>query len=94
MGLILLDLTFRVEHAFKIRIPRNWPAQLGLKVPGDDVTLGQYLEYIAKLCEEQGVDVPDDAWSRLRKIASDACTIDERKLSRDTRLIEDIAPNG
>jgi hypothetical protein len=48
MGLALLDMTFRTEKAFKIRMPKDWPQQLGINWGdgGKDATLAQYHAFI------------------------------------------------
>jgi hypothetical protein len=52
MGLVLLDLTFRVERALGVRIPSHWHNDLGLKWKGEksDATLDEYHQSILKIC--------------------------------------------
>src|SRR5262249_796160 len=93
MGMILLDVEFRAERAFKIRIPRNWPAEV-VREGETDATLDQFHEYLLRLCREQSVIAPKDSWERVLKIIVDASCADESQLGRDTQLIRDIAPYG
>ncbi len=96
MGLVLLDVTFRVERAFGIRIPRDWHNDLGLSWKGDkaDATLSQYYHYILRLCREQNSPLPPDSWSLLVDAVQDASSLEREKVTGETRLIRDIAPGG
>lgn len=96
MGLVLLDVTFRVERAFGIRVPRDWHNDLGLVWKGDkaDATLGEYHQYILRLCREQNVPASPQSWIILAQVIEDASGMDREKLTEDTRLIRDIAPGG
>jgi hypothetical protein len=96
MGMVLLDMTFRVERKFHIRIPKNWHEQLGLswRDGNTDVTLRQYHEYILKLCDQQGALAPAESWSMIVKAVEDASGLDRSKITADTMLIRDIGPTG
>jgi len=63
MGFVLLDMTFRVERAFKVRIPKGWHELMGMSWQdgGSDATLDQYHEFVLGLCREQGVNPPSDS---------------------------------
>ncbi len=94
MGFVLLDVEFRAERAFKIRIPRRWPEHLGIRRDGDDATLKDMHEYLLRLCQEQNVVPPEDSWSQLLDVIVDASGADITDLGPDTQLIRDIAPFG
>jgi hypothetical protein len=94
MGFVLLDVEFRAERAFNIRIPRRWPEQLGIRQAGDDATLKDMHEYLLRLCREQNVVAPADSWSRLLDVIVDASGAKMADLGPDTQLIRDIAPFG
>jgi hypothetical protein len=94
MGFVLLDVEFRTERAYKIRIPRGWPEQLGIRGGGDDATLKDMHEYLLRLCREQNVVPPEDSWLRLLDLIVDASGADIADLAPDTKLIRDIAPFG
>src|SRR5271169_5822360 len=42
MGLVLLDVTFQTEKAFKIRMRNDWVQRLGIVTREDDATLEQF----------------------------------------------------
>jgi hypothetical protein len=94
MGMILLDVEFRAEWAFRIRIPRGWPEQLGIREAGDDATLKDMHEYLLRLCREQDVAAPEDSWSRLLDVICDASGANVADLGPETQLIRDVAPFG
>jgi hypothetical protein len=95
MGLVLLDITFRVEKAFNIQIPDGWHAQLGLDwKTNNDATVGQYHEFLLRLCDEQHVLPPPDSWKILIGVIQDASGLRRDKITAETRLIADIAPSG
>jgi hypothetical protein len=94
MGLVLLDVEFRAERAFKIRVPRRWPDQLGIRDAGEDATLKDLHAYLLRLCQEQNVVPPEDSWSRLLDVIVDASGANMADLGPDIQLIRDIAPFG
>ncbi len=94
MGLVLIDLEFRAEDAFKIRMPDTWYERVGIHTAGDDATLAQFHGLLLELCREQNVDPPADSWNVLFEIVADATGIKQKHLTPGTWLIKDIAPNG
>ncbi len=94
MGMLLLDLEFRLERTFKIAIPKTWLSELGLREKGDDVSLLYVHKYILTLCEQQGSLPFPDSWERLLDAVVDATGADKRGLTPDTLLIRDLAPFG
>jgi hypothetical protein len=94
MGFVLLDLTFRAEKAFKVRIPRGWHERLGIREEGGDATLAQYHAFLLELCREQGVEPPGDSWQLVVGVVQDASGAKREKLTSTTKLIRDIAPCG
>jgi hypothetical protein len=91
MGLDLLDLTFRAERSFAIRMPRDWMTRLGVKKDGDDATLAQFHGLLLELCREQNVAPPAESWQVVTRIVGDATSADD--VTPDTRLKE-VAPYG
>ena len=96
MGLVLLDMTFRVEKAFRIRVPKGWHQQLGIswKDGGSDATLDQYHQFIQRLCHEQGAAVPADSWPMLICVVEDASGLGRDKITKETKIIRDIGSTG
>jgi hypothetical protein len=96
MGMVLLDMTFRVERAFRVRVPKGWHEQLGISWQdgGSDATLGQYHEFVLRLCKEQGAVVPAESWPMLIRIVEDASGLDRAQITPETRIVHDIGPMG
>ncbi len=89
-------MTFRVERAFRIRVPKGWHEQLGISWQdgGSDATLSQYHEFVLRLCHEQGAAVPVDSWPMLIRIVEDASGLERDKITEETKIIRDIGPTG
>ncbi len=96
MGFVLLDLTFRVERAFKIKMPKDWPLQLGLssEEPKSDATLLQYHRFVLQLCGQQNVAPPADSWAVLTRIVGNASGLYAEEITTETKMIEHIGPCG
>jgi hypothetical protein len=91
MGHDLLDLTFRAERAFAIRMPRDWMTRHGVGKNGHDATLGQFHELLLELCREQNVTPPAESWREVTRIVADATGAEG--VTPDTTLKE-VAPYG
>ena len=89
MGLNLLDLTFRTERAFKIRMPKDWGERLGHVE--DDRTLEQFHRLVLELCSEQQVQAPQNSWDLIVKVVGDATGFEDPK---PTTTLREIAPGG
>jgi hypothetical protein len=94
MGMIVLDLQFRFEKVFKIRIPRGWLAEIGIREAGDDATLAEIEQYLLRLCRDQNVVPPQDSWKILVGVVVEATGIKLKDLTPETQLVRDIAPFG
>jgi hypothetical protein len=96
MGLVLLDYTFRIEKAFKIRLHRDWwfgTAKLDWQL-GSDITLGELDQLLLRECRNQRVEPPSDSLSLLCRLACEARGLDPSEVTADTKVVADIAPDG
>ena len=91
MGLDLMDMTFRAERSFKIRMPNNWVERLGIVKREDDATLEEFHRLLLHLCSEQQVEPPENSWDLVVKIVEDATGFDEPK---PTTTLREVAPYG
>jgi len=97
MGFVLLDITFRVERAFKVRVPDAWTEGLvGIAwgKAGNDATLAEYHAYILELCRVQNVPPPTESWPILVGVIVDATGLNPDRITPNSKLIRDIAPSG
>jgi hypothetical protein len=96
MGFVLLDITFRIERAFGIRLPKGWPDQLGIvwDEGGNDATLAQFHDFVLRLCREQDITTPVESWPMLVQIVEDATGMGTDEITSDTKIVRDIAPSS
>jgi hypothetical protein len=97
MGLILLDLSFRIEKGFDIQLGRNWWVdELGLSwgPDGYDISLGDLHAEILLECLSQGVEPPADSWALLVSFVVGAAGFEESEVLPETMLLRDVAPDG
>lgn len=79
MGLVIVELTMRVEEEFDLEVPDEDAEKL--------VTVGLMSDYIAqKLPSEQDNQI----WKGLCAIIADQCAVPLEKITRTTRLVEDL----
>ena len=96
MGMVTLDMTFRVEKTLRIRVPKDWLRQLGIswEEPQKDATLAEIHRFVLRLCDEQQVSPPADSWAMLVSIVEAVTGFGCDVITPDTKLIRDIAPHG
>lgn len=89
MGMDLLDFTFRVEKAFKIKVPREAYDRLPRRVPFD-ATAGELHDWVAELCAAQGVPRPFSSWSRVKKVLVDVTGKSPKLIRRETLVVREL----
>lgn len=98
MGLILLDLTFRLETGFKIRLPKAWWIDhLNLAWGPDevrDISLQDLHDELLLECERQGVAPPTDSWQLLVSYVVGAAGFKPHEVLPETMLLRDVTPDG
>jgi hypothetical protein len=97
MGLILLDLSFRIEKGFKIQLGKGWWLDhLGLswESDGHDITLADLHAEILLECSRQGVEPPADSWTLLVSYVMGAAGFDRSEVLPETMVLRDVAPDG
>jgi len=97
MGLVILDLNFRLERAFKLQLGKDlWVEWLEMKPDGSrqEKTLEETYHWLLQECAKQGVTPPPDSWVLFATQLADASGLKPAEISRDMLLIRDIAPYG
>ncbi|HEV2296232.1 MAG TPA: hypothetical protein VGR35_20475 [Tepidisphaeraceae bacterium] len=89
MGLDLLDFTFRIEKAFKIKVPRDAYDRLPTRIPFE-ATAGEMHDWIAQLCVEQGVAPPPSSWNRVKKVLVDVTGKSPKLIRRETWIVKEL----
>ena len=95
MGIEALDITFRLEKAFGIRIPAGylyWSAEQRLlkPLPRSTATVGEVHQRICELLVGMKPPVPDDSWELVTKCIGGALSIPPNGICAEDRLIEDL----
>ena len=89
MGLDLLDFTFRIEKAFRIKVPREAYDRLPKRNPFE-ATAGEMHDWVAQLCAEQGVQLPPSSWNRVKKVLVDVTGKSPKLIRRETWIVKEL----
>lgn len=94
MGVDLLDVVFRLERTFLIRIRRDEIFQLIERTQPADIRVGRLYDYVHAKAVHAGVFDEDlDAtviWAMFRRALSDALGVEPDEVSKDRKLIHDL----
>jgi hypothetical protein len=99
MGLDILDLTFRLEKRFKIKIKikpndldilMQWALERRPHMKPHDLTAGEIHDWVVKLCEVQGVKVPYSCWNGVRLELAHVVGKPLHSIRRDTLVVRDL----
>ncbi|HSI33891.1 MAG: hypothetical protein ACAI43_14930 [Phycisphaerae bacterium] len=95
MGIDFLDIVFRLEKEFSIKLPRAalfWTdAEMRLRRrERPPLTAGLLHRQLVEFLSRNRLDVPADSWERVRKCLSAALGVKEDEIRPDSRLIEDL----
>ncbi len=97
MGMELLDLMFRLERRFGVKLSREQLGKLFHKSDPIDLKAGDLYEYLLGHVGHAGVlDVNvdgDDLWLIFRREISNATGVDEEEITKDTFLLADLDMN-
>jgi hypothetical protein len=94
MGLELLDLAFRLERQFGVRVSREQLSKLAMRNDPPDIRVGDLFEFIRGEVPQSGVlDLELDAdslWPFYQRTISDALGVDLEEIGKDKGLIRDL----
>ncbi len=94
MGVDLLDIVFRLERTFLIRIRRDEFLQLLERGQPADIRVGRLYDYVHAKAVHAGVldeDLDADIiWAMFRRALSDSLGVEPDEVSKDRRLIHDL----
>jgi hypothetical protein len=94
MGIDALDLCFRLEKHFGIRITAKDFEMLHARPDAWDPTAGEVHAWIVKLCATCNVRVPWSSWNRVRLALANVVRKPPQFIKRDTHLIRDSDFSG
>lgn len=93
MGVDWLDVAFRLEKSFSIKIRRGdterlIPQAFVSKPMG--VRCGELHEMVLKLCGEQNVPAPSSSWTRVKLCIMHGCRAKAIKVRKEAWLVDDV----
>ena len=90
MGLDLLDLTFRLEKAFQIKLPKGSLIEEVWDRDRRDLQAGKIHKQLCKMLEEQGRSVPFSSWHRVKVCIAGAVGVSPLRVKLDSWLIKEL----
>jgi hypothetical protein len=90
MGIDFLDVAFRIEKQFGVRIEPADILPAWTKDDRNDVTAGEFHEIICEKCREQGIKVPRSSWNQLKLALVDALGVTPSEIKKDAWLRKDL----
>jgi hypothetical protein len=94
MGIDLLDVAFRLERRFGVKITRDQLSKMVMRNDPPDIIVGDLLDFIRRDIPQFGVldlDLDADAiWPILQREISDALGVDIETVTKDKGLIHDL----
>jgi hypothetical protein len=94
MGIDLLDLAFRLERLFGVRVSREQLLKLVMRNDPPDIMVSDLYEFIRGEAPHSGVlDLELDAdslWRIYQRAISDALGVDLEEIRKDKGLIRDL----
>jgi acyl carrier protein len=94
MGIDLLDVAFRLERRFGVRVSREQLEKLVLKHDPPDIRVGDLFDFIRGEVPRSGVlDLELDAhalWPIYQREISDALGVDIENVTKEKGLIHDL----
>src|SRR5690242_16437800 len=94
MGIDLLDLAFRLERSFGVRISRDQLSKMAMGNDPPDIRVGELFDFIRGEVPRSGVlDLELDAdalWPIYQRAISDALGVDLEVITKEKGLIHDL----
>jgi hypothetical protein len=94
MGLDLLDLTFRLERTFGVKVSRDQLSKMASQNEPADIKVGELFEFIRRQIYTFGVlDLEMDAeavWLISQGAVSDALGVEPDEVTKDKWLIHEL----
>lgn len=94
MGIDLIDLAFRLERKFGVKISRDQLSKLAMRNDPPDINVGDLFDVIRRALPQAGVldrDLDADVlWPIYQHAISDALGVDLDEITKDKGLIHDL----
>jgi acyl carrier protein len=98
MGLDLLDLTFRVEKEFRIKLSKERVLSLAkdssapgtLEQPQMDIQVDDFVSLVQATIEEQRVGPGSNVYNRVKKHVAQCLDVEESEISPESWFVRDL----
>ena len=94
MGIDLLDVAFRIERRFRVKIGREQLTKLVMRNDPPDIRVGDLFDLIRSEIPHVGIlDLEldaDDLWPMFQREISGALGIDADEIKKDKGLVHDL----
>ena len=95
MGIDFLDIVFRLEKSFAVKIPRGrlcWTREQVSRgdFPNYDPTVGEIHVRMCELLGEQKRPVPSDSWQRVCRCIGDSLAVMPEMIRPEHHLIGEL----
>ena len=94
MGMDLLDLAFRLERHFGVRVSMDQLRKMWIKNEPPDISVGELFDFVRGQVPQAGVlDLDADAdilWPLFQREVSDALGVELWEVTKDKWLVQDL----
>jgi hypothetical protein len=94
MGIDLLDVAFRLERHFGVRVSRDQLSKLAMRNDPPDIRVGDLFDFIRGEVPQSGIfDLQLDAdalWVIYQRALSDSLGVDVEEVTKDKGIIYDL----
>lgn len=90
MGMEFLDITFRAEKQFGVKLRMRDFVRLNCIPATRDPTAGELHDWICQACRAAGKPVPHSSWHRVKRIIVDATGLSPSVIRKDSLLSADL----
>jgi len=90
MGIDALDIVFRIEKRYNVKVDmQDWVELANHRTPGD-LTAGELHFLIGASLQESNQPVPRSLWNGLRVILAQSLAVSPQKIKPESWLIKDL----
>lgn len=94
MGIDALDIVFRLERTFEIKIPRGElfyrDGEISDRHKWFDITIGEIHVRLCELLRNRALPIPSDSWELVTRCIGEALHVPPTVIRPEHRLVEDL----
>jgi acyl carrier protein len=92
VGLDWLNMTFRLEKRFQIKIKPGEYGVLARRKNREDFTVGELHAFVCRKIKRTGRSVPTDSFEQLKDVLVDTLAVDREEVKPETWFREELRP--